>query len=397
MKILNDITLTGKRVLIRVDFNVPILNGEVANDFRIRAALPTIQYCIEKGASIVLMSHLGRPKGEMVPEMSLEPVAFALEEILDKDVFFSNDCISEDALNFSKQLRPGEIHLLENLRFYNEETVNDLDFAEQLAQHADVFINDAFGTAHRAHASNVGIIQFMKETVSGFLLQKEKEYLTSAIKTPKTPFVVVLGGAKVKGKIELIKNMMQSADRILIGGAMAFTFLKVQGKNVGASLVDDENLKTAETLLNLSEKMGVPIELPVDVVVAPELNDNVPWRVALLDEIDDDEMGFDIGPETTMIYENILADAKTVLWNGPMGVFEIPIFSTGSQSIASMIQHTTTEGATTIIGGGDTAAAIESFKMKKAFSHVSTGGGASLELLSGKYLPAFKALDEHES
>ena len=393
MKKITDLDIASKRVLIRVDYNVPIQGGEVTNDFRIRASLPTIKHCLTMGASIVLMSHLGRPKGKVIPEMSLEPVAFVLEEILDKDVFFSNDCISEQAISFSNELKSGEIHLLENLRFYTGETKNDLEFAKKLANHADFYINDAFGTAHRAHASNVGILQFMKENSAGFLLENERNYLSQAVDSPEHPYTVVLGGSKVSGKIELIKNLIESADKILIGGAMAYTFLKVQGKNVGASKIDEENLSVAEELLKLSEKKGVPIILPTDTVCAPELSENAHWRVSVLEVLNVDEMGLDIGPETCVIFEMELQDSKTILWNGPLGVFEIPSFATGTQSIASAISNLTSGGTTSIIGGGDTAAAVERCSMQQGFTHISTGGGASLELLSGIYLPAFKALD----
>ncbi len=396
MKKITDLDIANKRVLIRVDYNVPIYDEEVGNDFRIRASLPTIKHCLTMGASVVLMSHLGRPKGKVVPEMSLEPVAYALEEILDKDVYFSDDCISEQAIAFSKELKSGEIHLLENLRFYNGETKNDLEFAEKLSKHADIFINDAFGTAHRAHASNVGIQKFMKQVGAGFLLENERNYLSQAVDSPKQPYAVVLGGSKVSGKIELIKNLIESADKILIGGAMAYTFLKAQGKNVGASKIDEENLNVAKELLDLSDKKGVPIILPTDTVCAPEVTENTPWRVAVMEELEDDEMGLDIGPETCIIFETELQDSKTILWNGPLGVFEIPFFATGTQAVASAISRLTSEGAISIIGGGDTASAVEKSGMQDGFTHISTGGGASLELLSGIYLPAFEALDKND-
>jgi 3-phosphoglycerate kinase len=392
MKNLTDLDLQGQRVLIRVDYNVPLEDGEVVNDFRIQSSLPTIKYCIENGASVVLMSHLGRPKGKIIESMSLSPVAFHLEELLKTEVMFSDDCISDEAISLSKSMKKGEVHLLENLRFYEGETKNVDIFAKKLAQHADIFINDAFGTAHRAHASNVGVVSFMKETAIGFLMQKEWKYLSESLKTPNKPYAVIMGGAKISGKIELIEQFIDSADFILIGGAMAFTFLKAQGKNVGGSLVDDENIKIATSLLEEAKSKNVQIILPCDVVASPELDEASPWRVATIDELDDDEMGFDIGPETCMNYSMILDTAQTVVWNGPMGVFEIPAFATGTQEIASTLQFMNEDGHITIIGGGDTATALESCGMNEGFSHISTGGGASLELLSGKQLPAFEVL-----
>ena len=392
MRHLTDLELQSKRVLIRVDFNVPIENSEVVNDFRIKSSIPTIKYCIDNGASVVLMSHLGRPKGKIVESMSLSPVAFHLEELLQKEVMFSEDCISDEAISLSQSMQKGEIHLLENLRFYEGEAKNVDVFAIKLAQHADIYINDAFGTAHRAHASNVGVVNFMNETAIGFLMQKEWKYLSESLANPTQPYVVIIGGAKISGKIELIEQLMEAANYILVGGAMAFTFLKAQSKNVGGSLVDEENLEIATTLLEKAKSKKVQIVLPVDVVASPGMEDESPWRVASLDELEDDEMGFDIGPETCMNYSMILESAKTIVWNGPMGVFEIPAFATGTQDIASNIQDMCDDGAVTIIGGGDTATALENSGLNTGFSHISTGGGASLELLSGKLLPAFEVL-----
>ncbi len=381
---------------MRVDFNVPLNDGDVINNFRIRAALPTIRYCISRNASVVLMSHLGRPNGEVVPQLSLEHVISELEHLIGKYINFSEDCISDESVTLSESLKPGEIHLLENLRFHKGETANDDDFSRALSRHGDIYVNDAFGTAHRAHASNVGVLKYMKSAAAGILLEKERKYLSEAIKNPEKPFTVVLGGSKVKGKIELIGNLLKYADHILIGGAMAFTFLKARGKNIGGSLVDSENLKTAENLLKQAERKGVSIHLPDDVLATPELSDAAPWRVILLEELEDDEMGVDIGPETCIRFQQILSSSNTILWNGPLGVYEISVFSTGTQSVATMIRERTEDGAKTIIGGGDTAAAIEKLNMQTGFTHVSTGGGASLELLSGNYLPAFKALDKYD-
>ncbi len=392
MQKLSEIKLQGKRVLIRVDYNVPMYDGQVQNDFRIRASLPTIKHCLDNGASVVLMSHMGRPKGEVNRDMSLDPIAFDVEDLLDIDVHFSNDCVSPESIKLSQSLKPGEIHLLENLRFHAAETENEDTFSLLLAQHGDVYVNDAFGTAHRAHASNVGVVNHIPVAVPGLLMEKEWQYLSEKLENPEQPYVVILGGAKVAGKIELIHQFMEKANDILIGGAMAFTFLKAKGLNVGGSLVDEENLSIATEILNIAKEKNINIHLPVDVVCASEMSDESPWRVVYLDELKENEMGFDIGPETCMNYEMVLSGAKTIVWNGPLGVTEISAFSTGTQAIASAVQRLTDEGVTTIIGGGDTAAAIEDMGFKDGYSHVSTGGGASLEILSGKKLPAFEAL-----
>ena len=395
MKNITDLDLKGKRVLIRVDFNVPLNEGIVADDFRVRASLSTINHCLNEGASVVLMSHLGRPDGQIVPELSLDPVAFCLEDLLEREVMFSDDCISEDAIGLSQQMLPQEVHLLENLRFYKGEETNDSEFCGDLAEHADIYINDAFGTAHRSHASNVGIISRMSETAIGLLIQKELKYLGDTLKNPEQPCAVILGGAKIGDKIALIKNMMDKAESILVGGAMAFPFLKVQGKNVGSLIIDEDKLKVAEVILALSEKTNTNLLLPVDVVAAPEMDHDAPWRVAVLDELEDHEFGFDIGPETAMNYELLLTDANTIIWNGPMGVCEIPAFATGTQAIASAVRDETEDGAVSIIGGGDIASALKEMGLNDGFTHISTGGGASLQLMCGKQLPAFEALYEY--
>ena len=395
MNKITDLDLKGKRVLIRVDFNVPLNGGIVADDFRIRASLPTIKHCLNEGASVVLMSHLGRPKGEVVPALSLDPVAFCLEDLLEREVMFSEDCISDDAIGLSQQMLPREVHLLENLRFYPGEINNDSEFSGYLAEHADIFINDAFGTSHRAHASNVGVASIASESAVGLLMEKELKYLGETMNTPEEPCVVILGGAKIGDKITLIKNMMGKADSILIGGAMAFTFLKIQGKNVGSSLIDEDNLNTAEEILRLANNTNTNIVLPLDAVAGPKLSDDATWRVASLDELKNNEAGYDIGPETTMEFEMVLSNAKTIIWNGPLGVSEIPAFSTGTQAIASAVIDQTEDGAISIIGGGDTASALKQYGLDKGFTHISTGGGASLQLMSGKQLPALEALKEY--
>ena len=395
MNKITDLDLKGKRVLIRVDFNVPLNGGIVADNFRIRASLPTIKHCLNEGASVVLMSHLGRPKGEVVPALSLDPVAFCLEDLLEREVMFSEDCISDDAIRLSQQMLPREVHLLENLRFYPGEINNDSEFSGYLAEHADIFINDAFGTSHRAHASNVGVASIASESAVGLLMEKELKYLGETMNTPEEPCVVILGGAKIGDKITLIENMMGKADSILIGGAMAFTFLKIQGKNVGSSLIDEDNINTAEEILRLANNTNTNIVLPLDAVAGPKLSDDATWRVASLDDLKNNEAGYDIGPETTMEFEMVISNAKTIIWNGPLGVSEIPAFSTGTQAIASTIIDQTEDGAISIIGGGDTASALKQYGLDKGFTHISTGGGASLQLMSGKQLPALEALKEY--
>ena len=395
MKTISDLILKGKRVLIRVDYNVPLNGGVVADDFRVKASLPTIKYCLSQGASVILMSHLGRPNGKAVPALSLDPVSFCLEELLNEEVLFSDDCISEDAIGLSNQMLPREVHLLENLRFYKGEMDNDPEFSKHLAEHADIYINDAFGTAHRSHASNVGVSSLMSEATIGFLMEKELKYLVDAMNNPVAPCAVILGGAKIGDKMELICNMAEKTDTILIGGAMAYTFLKVQGKNVGSSLVDEENLQLAEDIIKLSERNNTNLVLPIDVVAAPKSLEDASWRVANLADLKADESGYDIGPETTMNFELLLSGKKTIIWNGPMGMCEIPAFSTGTQAIASIVKGQTEEGAISIIGGGDTASALKNYGISDGFSHISTGGGASLQLMSGKQLPALEALHEY--
>jgi len=395
MQKIKELQLKGERVLIRVDYNVPLQNGLVVDDFRIRASLPTINHCLKSGASIVLMSHLGRPEGEIIPKMSLDPVAFALEDILGREVMFSNDCISDDSVELSQQMQPGEIHLLENLRFHKGETSNDSSFSWFLSRHAGIYINDAFGTAHRSHASNVGITEHIQNTAAGLLIEKEMKYLFESLKNPLSPTVLILGGAKITDKIEIIDNMLNKVNVVMIGGSMAFTFLKAQGKNIGTSFVDEENLQTAGDILVKAKKNQVKIILPHDVVSAKEMSADAPWTIKKLEDLKIDEAGFDIGPETVLNYEFILSSANTIIWNGPLGVSEIPSFSTGTQSIASIVRDRTEDGAISIIGGGDTSSALKNTGIAEGFTHISTGGGASLQLLSGKILPAFEALKEY--
>lgn len=392
MKSIEKLTLKGQRVLIRVDFNVPLDDGIVDNDFRIRAALPTLRHCIEQNASVVLMSHLGRPNGHRVPESSLLPIAEDLETLLERDIIFSQDCISDEAVDVSRGLEPGQVHLLENLRFYPGEETNDPDFAARLANHGTVYINDAFGTAHRAHASNVGVVAHFDQAGIGLLMAREVQFLKEQLDNPKRPYVVVLGGAKIADKLELVHKLLAKADRLVIGGGMAFTFLKAQGKNVGRSLVDESLIEEAGKILEAAKSQGVEIFLPRDVVAADQISKDAAWRVVALSDLRPDEMGVDIGPETCTEFGMALAGAKTILWNGPMGVFEYAPFQTGTQLVIDTIIEATSQGAISVVGGGDSASAIDKLSKAKYFTHISTGGGASLELVGGHTLPALEAL-----
>jgi len=394
LKTINKFDVKNKRVLIRVDFNVPLSDGKVSDDFRIRMALPTINFCLENGAAIVLMSHLGRPDGKIVPELSLVPVGEKLAELIEIPIKFSDDCVSEDAQDVSLGLHAGEIHLLENLRFHAEETSNDRNFSELLAKHGEIFINDAFGTAHRPHASNVGVTNYFLHKGIGFLFEKELKYLSTAIAKPKRPMTLILGGAKIGTKLKLINKFIDEADHIIIGGGMAFTFLKAQGISVGGSLVDDSMLKIANKIVKKSREKNKQIQLPSDVVAAQNMNDGKNKKVFKINNIPKNMSGFDIGPSTIEQFSKILLESKTIIWNGPMGVFEQPAFSSGTKKIAEILAKAREENdSIVIVGGGDTAAAVKSFDLIEQMSHVSTGGGASLELLSGNNLPSVEALE----
>lgn len=390
-KTIKDIDLKGKRVLMRVDFNVP-LDGEldITDDIRIRAALPTIKYAIDKGAKVILMSHLGRPDGKVADSMRLDPVAKRLEALLGKKVIKTDDCIGEKAKKTVAAMKPGDIVLLENLRFHAEEEKNDPEFAKELAGLADVFVNDAFGTAHRAHASTEGVTKYLP-SVAGFLLEKEIQYLGSAVDNPKRPFIAILGGAKVKDKIKVIDNLLNKVDALLIGGGMAYTFLKADGKTIGSSKLDKEGFDTARSAIDKAAKKKIPLLLPVDNVIADKFDANADTKL-VGEDIPDGWMGLDIGPKTIKLFEDKLKDAKTVVWNGPLGVFEMDKFSKGTETIARFLAGL--KGAITIIGGGDTAAAMLKFKVEDKMTHISTGGGASLEYLEGRGLPGIDALQD---
>jgi phosphoglycerate kinase len=389
---IDDLDLKDKKVLVRVDFNVPLNDKlEVTDDKRIRESLPTIKKILEDSGRAILMSHLGRPKGKKVPEMSLLPAAKKLEELLGKPVKFVKDCIGSKVEKAISELNPGECILLENLRFYTEEEKNDPEFAKKLASLGELYVNDAFGTAHRAHASTEGVTKYFEKCAAGYLMQKELKYLGMALSDPKHPFVAILGGAKISGKIDVIKNLMDKVDVLLIGGGMAFTFLKAIGMETGNSLLENDKLELAKKILMTAK---VELSLPVDVVVANEPKTESESRVVDHDKIPPDAKGLDIGPKTAQIFCKKIELARTIVWNGPMGVFEVDKFADGTMKIAQSLAQATSRGATTIVGGGDTAAAVAKAKLDDKMTHISTGGGASLEFLEGKTLPGVAALTD---
>ncbi len=395
-KTLRDVNLKGRRVLMRVDFNVPLSKeGMITDDTRVRASIPSIDYIAEQGASCVLMSHLGRPKGKKDMAFTLRPVADALGELVEYPVRFVEDCIGVDVEKSASALRPGEILLLENVRFYPNEEANDPGFARELSKLGDLYANDAFGTAHRAHASTVGVTQYFKERVAGFLMEKELETLEGLLSSPARPFVAVMGGAKVSGKLELIKNLLERVDRILIGGGMAFTFFKAAGLEVGKSLVDEELVPLCREIMERTDAgRGKRIFLPVDCIVAKEISAASESKLVSTGDIPEDWAGVDIGDKTVDLFRVELLGAKTAFWNGPMGVFEVPKFAGGTRRIAKIMADITKRGAKTVIGGGDSVAALNQLGLADKISHVSTGGGASLELLEGKKLPGVEALSD---
>ena len=392
IRALHSFDVKQKRVLMRVDFNVPIENDRVVDSFRIRSAIPSIKDCLESGTSLVLMSHLGRPNGKIDEKYSLVPVGEALSDILEIPIKFSYDCISEDAINVTIGLHPGEIHLLENLRFHLGETNNDPEFAGKLARHGQIYINDAFGTAHRSHASNVGVTEHFTEKGMGYLMEKELQFLLEKFKKPKHPLLLILGGAKISGKLHIIDRFLDDAGTILIGGGMAFTFLKALGVEVGRSMVDTKMVSSAKEIIVRAKRKRVKLVFPVDFVIAEAIENPKETKMVAFDSIPDSFMGLDIGTETINIFSDYILGAGTILWNGPMGVFEKKEFENGTKALSKMLSLAFDKGVDTIVGGGESAAAVRKFGMDEKMTHVSTGGGASLELLSGHRLPALEAL-----
>ncbi len=385
--------LSGKRALVRVDFNVPVEGGNITDDTRIRAALPTIQDLIQKGAKVILVSHFGRPKG-VDEKLRLTPVAKRLSELLGQEVVKSDDSIGDEVATKVAALQNGQVLLLENVRFYKEEEANDSEFAKKLAANADLYVNDAFGTAHRAHASTEGVTHYLSPSVGGYLIEKELQYLQSTIENPQRPLAAIIGGSKVSSKIGVIETLLDKCDKLLLGGGMIFTFYKARGLNVGKSLVEDDKLELAKSLEAKAKERGVTLLLPTDVVVADKFDKDANSQIVSIENIPEGWMGLDIGPASVKIFQEALADCKSVIWNGPMGVFEFDKFAVGTEAIAHTLAEISKKGATTIIGGGDSVAAVEKVGLADQMSHISTGGGASLELLEGKVLPGIAALND---
>ncbi len=398
-KSVDDIQVQGKKVLVRCDFNVPLKDGKITDENRLVAALPTIQKLVKDGGRLILCSHLGKPKGKPLPEMTLAPVAERMTKLLGQEVkFVPNDrVIGENVKKAVDEMKDGEVILLENTRYREEETKNGEDFSKELASICDVFVNDAFGTAHRAHCSNVGVTKFVDESAVGYLMQKEIDFLGNAVNNPQRPFVAVLGGAKVADKLNVISNLLEKCDTLIIGGGMAYTFLKAKGYEVGTSLVDEEKIDYCKEMMEKAEKLGKKLLLPIDTTVAKEfpspIDAQIDVTVVPASEIPADQMGLDIGTETAKTFADAVKSAKTVVWNGPMGVFENPILAKGTIAVAQSLADT---DATTIIGGGDSAAAVNQLGFGKKMSHISTGGGASLEFLEGKELPGVAAADDRK-
>ena len=394
MKYINEIDIKGKRVLCRFDFNVPLdENLHITDDRRIKATLPTINYALDDDARVIVMAHLGRPGGEVIDSLSLRPVARRLSRLLGKEVVLAKDCIGDDVKTLIKDMKPGCVLLLENLRFHIEEAENSDEFARELAGYADVYVDDAFGNAHRTHASNVGITKFAKVCCAGFLMKKELNYFSTTLKTPLRPFVAIVGGSKVSGKLEALANLIRRVDKMIIGGGMAFTFLKAMGYEVGTSLVENDLLSTARRSIKVAKENGVKLYFPVDCVIAEKAEPKAVTKIVPIQEIDPNWMGLDIGPASIALFREVLTDAKTIMWNGPMGVFEIDAFSMGT---FSMVHTVAQSHALTIVGGGDTDVAVHRAGQSDYITYISTGGGASLELLEGKKLPAVEALNRAE-
>jgi phosphoglycerate kinase len=390
---IRDIEVKDRRVFVRVDYNVPLKEGKIRDDTRIQESLPTIQYLVDHGAKVILASHLGRPEGQVVESMSLKPVAERLSGLLGKEVKMLKDCIGEEVESTVMAMKSGEVVLLENLRFHKQETKNDREFSLKLAKLGEIYVDDAFGTAHRAHASTYGVAELLP-AVSGFLLEKELKFLGKLLHNPEKPYVAILGGAKVSDKIDVIRNLLKSVDTLLIGGAMAFTFLKIQGYEVGTSRVEPEKEEEARKILEEATLHNVTIEFPVDLVVAGEMKEGVPHKVVAIKAMPSDMMGLDIGPGTVELFRKHLSGAKTVFWNGPMGVFEMTDFAGGTLEVAKILAET---GALVCVGGGDSVAAVKQLGFGDRMTHLSTGGGASLELLEGKELPGVVILKEKEA
>ncbi len=392
---IDQLEMQGKNVLVRVDFNVPLdENQNVRDDFRIRAALPTIQKIIRDGGRAILCSHLGRPKGKPVATMSLKPVAEKLAQLLGKPVNFTTDCIGPKVSQLKKSLQDGDVMLLENLRFYAEEEANDPDFARSLAENCQLYVNDAFGSAHRAHASTEGVTKYFTKSAAGYLMEKELKYLGDTLEKPERPFVTILGGAKISGKIDVISHLQNKADYLLIGGGMIFTFYKAQGKEIGKSLLEEDRLEMAKNILQNFQSSRCKLVLPEDVLIADKVESGARTQVVDVDDIPAEGIGVDIGPKTIDTFSGILKNSRAIVWNGPMGVFEIPEFAKGTENVARLLADLTAQGVTTVVGGGDSAAAVKKFKLTDQLSHVSTGGGASLEFLEGKLLPGVAALTD---
>ena len=393
-KSVDDINVKGQRVLVRCDFNVPLQDGKITDENRLVAALPTIKKLIADGGKIILCSHLGKPKGEPKPELSLAPVAKRLTELLGQEVkFVPSPVVVDDTVRAAvADMKDGDVILLENTRYRAEETKNGDEFSKELASLCDVFVNDAFGTAHRAHCSNVGVTKYVDTAVVGYLMEKEIAFLGNAVENPERPFVAILGGAKVSSKISVINNLLDKVDTLIIGGGMSYTFQKAHGGNVGKSLVEDDYLEYAKEMMEKAEKKGVKLLIPIDTVVTKEFKNDTPSRIVAAGHQEDDDMGMDIGPKSCELYKDALKDAKTVVWNGPMGVFEFPNFAKGTIAVAEELAAL--KDATTIIGGGDSAAAVNNLGFGDKMTHISTGGGASLEFLEGKELPGVEAAND---
>lgn len=390
-KSIKDVELQGKRVFCRVDFNVPLKDGNVTDDTRIRAALPTIKYLVENGAKVILASHLGRPKGQVVEELRLTPVAKRLSELLGKDVKKANEAYGESVKAEIAKMENGDVLLLENVRFYPGEEKNDPELAKEFAALADLYVNDAFGAAHRAHASTEGIAHYLP-AVSGFLMQKELDVLGKALSNPERPFTAIIGGAKVKDKIGVIDNLLDKVDNLIIGGGLAYTFVKAQGHEIGKSLLEEDKIDLAKSFMAKAKEKGVNFYMPVDAVVADEFSETANKKEVAIEEIPADWQALDIGPKTVELYAKVIKESKLVIWNGPMGVFEMDAYANGTKGIAEALAAAT--GTYSIIGGGDSAAAVEKFHLAEKMDHISTGGGASLEFMEGKTLPGVAALDD---